>query len=160
MENYTKPIRIWLATRVVALLAVMKPIGILMGNTTPQIGRVIDMEPMERVLLGEKPKIKFSHEYYKLPTSKCATLIICKEIDLESQTEHFKNYDTAFGSEPELYEPLHYPLPKKGNYLLLAFISDTGAFFTTLRRATPQKTKYYESLVGREFEVVIKEVGE
>ena len=41
-----------------------------------------------------------------------------------------------------------YPLPKKGKYMVLCFIADNGAFFTTIRSCYPAiKKTYYELLI-------------
>jgi hypothetical protein len=47
----------------------------------------------------------------------------------------------------------HYPLPKKGKYLLLLFECE-GTVFTTLRRSTPEKMNYYHEKRGMDFELV------
>ena len=55
-----------------------------------------------------------------------------------------------------------YPLPKKGDCLVLLFIGvglafDQGEFFTTVRRSTPDKERYYKGLRGQELIVNIKD---
>jgi hypothetical protein len=130
-----------------------------MGNISPQSGKagVINMDKTERIMLGEKPKIKFSNHYLKLGEMKngaTAKLLVCTQVKLEVMPYCFIEYDTAYPAIRENNKLDHYPLPKKGEYLLLGFVSD-GMFFTTLRRSIPLKKKYYEGLVGREFEVVI-----
>jgi len=51
-----------------------------------------------------------------------------------------------------------YPVPKT-ELLVLIFKIDSD-IFTTCRRWTPQKEKYYRSKIGEEFKIVIKEVKE
>ena len=103
--------------------------------------------------------LKFSHNYLKLPPNwegKKATLLFVREIELEKQTELFLNYDTeyvypAYGREDGM--AANYPLPKKGKYLLLLFECE-GTVFTTLRRSTPEKKRYYMDMQEGEFELV------
>lgn len=102
----------------------------------------------------EKTKeIKFSHNYLKLPlNTKTAKLLYVLSLQLEKQTKEFLQYDTAFFNS-KTKELDHYPLPKKGEYLLLLFFADCGAFFTTLRRKTPEKEKYYMKSIGEIFKI-------
>jgi len=106
----------------------------------------------KRDLLASEPVIKFSHDYMKLPENWEGThahLLIVGEVDLEHQTPFMLNYDTQFRGETGNYD-----LPKKGRFILLGFIHESGAFFTTLRRCTPEKEKYYQGLWGEWFEMV------
>jgi len=55
-----------------------------------------------------------------------------------------------------------YQLPKKGDYLMLIFQKIHGVdftvgenLFTTLRRSTPEKIRYYSGAIGEEFKVEI-----
>lgn len=48
----------------------------------------------------------------------------------------------------------HYELPAKGDYILLLLWANCG-LFTTLRRYTEEKFKYYEKLEGETLEVII-----
>lgn len=63
----------------------------------------------------------------------------------------FIHYDTLFYGE-KLVEQ-HYEL-KEGSYLILLFWSN-GKLFTTIRPHNNQKFKYYFSLIGQEFEIII-----
>ena len=68
----------------------------------------------------------------------------------------FINYDTT------TVEGETYPLPKKGNCLILLFLGDgvtwdAAELFTTVRRSTPEKERYYERLCDHEFIVSIQE---
>jgi hypothetical protein len=97
--------------------------------------------------------IKFSHNYLKLPPNwqgKKATLLFVREIELEKQTSLLIDYDTLYLDRGE---SKHYPLPKKGKYLLLLFECE-GTIFTTLRRSTWQKLNYYNDNIFQEFELV------
>lgn len=98
-------------------------------------------------------KIKFSHRYNKLfysetftGFSKMAMLIEVLTVNLENLSRQFISYDTD-----GLYQ-----LPKKGEYLMLIFTKDEGAnIFTTLRRKTEVKEKYYRSKIGEYFKLEI-----
>lgn len=85
----------------------------------------------ERIMLEvEKPKIRFSHRYWKLDildNPKTAVLTQVKEVNLEDLPEEFKEMDTRFypnGNRVKICGNMcydHFPLPKKGKYLALGF---------------------------------------
>ena len=95
--------------------------------------------------------IKFSHDYYKLAgvssgaPAKLLQVIRCDHRDL---SPHFIEYDTAIKPKG------NYPLPA-GKQLLLIFRCD-GVLFTTVRRWTPEKNRFYINEVGNTFKVEIK----
>jgi hypothetical protein len=61
----------------------------------------------------------------------------------------FIAYDTEI-----LHSHDHYDLPK--TYVLVLFlIADDGKTWTTIRRWTPQKEKYYRSITGQEVKIEI-----
>lgn len=91
--------------------------------------------------------VKFSHNYEKLPPRiKGAVLYAVIPIAIEYQTMQFIGYDTKYvvGGVPNFY-----PLPTKGKYMVLCYLSESGAFFTTIRRYTPNKFGYYHSMIGK-----------
>ena len=95
--------------------------------------------------------IKFSHPYSKLikhDNEYCnrVKLIEVINIKLEDLSKQFIDYDTDGGL---------FNLPKKGDYMMLVFSKDICRqnIFTTLRRRTPEKEKYYRSLIGQWLEV-------
>ena len=94
--------------------------------------------------------IKFSHRYpklYKEVDGVYADEIVLMDvidIKLEKLSEKFLFYDTNFGE---------YKLPKKGDYLMLIFKKTEYDIFTTLRRRTPEKERYYRSKIGEVFEI-------
>jgi len=94
-------------------------------------------------------KIKFSHKYRKLSGVKNNKAILLEVIPVKLENLHkpFLDYDTDNGK---------FILPKLGIYLMLIFISD-GFLFTTIRRSTPEKKKYYDGCIGQEFDVEIAE---
>lgn len=102
-------------------------------------------------------KIKFSHAYKKLLNEHndvidTATLINVISVELSTLPKCFVDYDTE-----GIFE-----LPPKGIYLMLIFLKpQEGDFccasniFTTLRRLTPEKHKYYSDAIGEDFEIII-----
>jgi hypothetical protein len=103
------------------------------------------------------PQIKFSHKYQKILNShndviETATLLQVSIINLEDLSKEFLNYDTDNGV---------YELPKRGKYLMLIFLKEHEDYttdlnlFTTLRRHTPEKHKFYMSQIGKVFKVMV-----
>ena len=107
------------------------------------------------------PQINFGYEYDKLKEYRVidtetgdmdlfiaqdAYLIGVFPVKLEKLHKSFIAYDTDYGI---------YKLPKKGKALMLLFQKNDYDCFTTLRRETPQKLKYYKSLTGQKFDIII-----
>ena len=85
-----------------------------------------------------------------------STVRLIEVIDTKFEMLHksFVDYDT------KIYNGGFYDLPKSGDCLILLLVGkglafDTGELFTTVRPATPAKTKYYKSLCGKELTVKI-----
>jgi hypothetical protein len=108
-------------------------------------------------------QIKFSHKYDKMVNNyynlipKTAFLM---EVFIVSSNELYKDfieYDTMyFNGEKCRFE--YYELPK-GKVLILflkSSISNETMIWTTIRRFTEQKYKYYNKARGEEFEIVIE----
>jgi hypothetical protein len=98
-------------------------------------------------------KIKFSHKYPKLHGQRTARLFAVEVRDLDDLHKDFVEYDTFYE-----YGPMgrrHYDLPK-GSLLVLVFIGDKLIPFTTVRRSTPEKDRYYREAIGKTFDVVIE----
>ena len=104
------------------------------------------------------PSIKFSHKYNKLGTTldnivSIATLIEVVVVELSNLSKQFIAYD-AEGK---------FPLPSSGAYMMLLFKkpgridSDTTDLFTTMRRYTFEKEKFYRENIGQVFDVKIIE---
>jgi hypothetical protein len=103
--------------------------------------------------------IKFSHIYTKLldehnDVIEYATLIDVRHVELQSLHQKFKDYDTDNGL---------YQLPAKGVYLVLTFLKPPESegtcaanLFTTLRRSTVSKDKYYYDAIGETFLIDIQ----
>lgn len=108
-------------------------------------------------------QIKFSHTYLKMSyvgingNSK-AELLQALAVDDKDLSDAFIRYDTEFADIPSIsgkitgYQRGCYELPK-GKLILLIFKNSHG-IFTTIRRWTPEKWKYYKGNEGSEFEVV------
>jgi hypothetical protein len=114
-----------------------------------------------KVEIEKLPKIKFSHCYNKLlipgtmEPVQHATLLQVISVPLDHLSKEFLAYDTDNGKYALKYDSL---------YMMLIFKKPLGDLFTTLRtqfgpvgyRQKPEnKLPYYQSLVGKVFEVVI-----
>ena len=102
-------------------------------------------------------QIKFSHCYPKLHGQKQARLVDIELYDRADMTDKFIEYDTRYYTDylmPSLDG--HYPLPS-GRYMILLFQGDERIPFTTVRRFTDEKYRYYHSNIGKIFDIVITE---
>jgi hypothetical protein len=104
--------------------------------------------------------IKFCHRYTKLPNrvqhGSIVKLIEVLNSRFEDLHPAFIDYDTA------VINDIDYPLPKKGDCLVLLFISDgvtwdAAELFTTVRRATPENERYHKGQRGEQMIVEIVE---
>jgi len=98
------------------------------------------------------PKIKFLHDYWKLHNIAKRTPVILLQVfvvDKKDLSPDFVEYDTAIHPEG------HYKLPN-GKLIVLLFYQGM-VLFTTIRRWTPEKERYYTSQMGETFEVVIED---
>lgn len=91
-------------------------------------------------------QIKFSHSYPKLHDQKSALLVAVELRGRSDFSEKFIEYDTAFNGG-------HYPLPP-AQYMVLVFLGNELIPFTTVRRWTEEKFRYYHSAIGQTFEIV------
>lgn len=103
--------------------------------------------------------IDFSHQYMKMPhnvtNNSVVKLIEVLNSRFEDLHESFIEYD-AKTDKGDMY-----PLPKNGDCLILLLLGDglafdQGALFTTVRRSTPDKKRYYKGLRGQELIVKIQ----
>ena len=114
--------------------------------------------------MSDLPKIKFSHKYCKMPddlNGDTELLAVVKK-NRRDLKDDFVEYDTQyegndFDESNENYE--NYPLPHGDILILFLFTSwDEGScVWTTIRRSTPEKDKYYTSLVGMMVQPIIVE---
>ena len=106
------------------------------------------------------PVIKFSHIYNKMPRDyQYSKLLQVLPIKLEDLSQEFLKYDTSYldGGEEK-----QYPLPERGNYmiLLLQAGSGYGQLWTTIRSQwgkSGNKLEYYRGKVGEVLECQIVE---
>jgi|SRR3954469_23739426 hypothetical protein len=89
--------------------------------------------------------IKFSHRYTKIPYTDKALLLDVFKSHYRDLSNTFIAYDTEILATHD-----HYLLPKT-DLLILLLQADNGQVFTTTRRWTRQKERYYRSLRGQEF---------
>jgi len=109
----------------------------------------------------KKPKIKFSHIYDKMPQSffdpqpPTTILAFVSKVQFKDLPQRFIDYDTMYDDENGNFQ--HYKLPKT-ELIILGLLTGYNELWTTIRRYTPDKMGYYASSVGKEVEIVIKEV--
>jgi hypothetical protein len=112
-----------------------------------------------------KPRIKFSHDYFKLKGVNKATLLSVRKVDdLKCLSADFLNYDTKYWNKTKKTSEF-YPLEYSKSHLILFFYAEdksnrselVGHIFTTIRRWYPQKEAYYNLLIGEEFDVIVGE---
>jgi len=108
-------------------------------------------------------KIKFSHDYMKMPHSddyRETSLMEVLTASTEDLAEGFIEYDTTYYERNgSVLIKQNYPLPK-GKVLILILNSPYAfkyVLWTTVRRWTPEKEKYYRSIRGQNVEIVIEE---
>lgn len=101
-------------------------------------------------------KLKFSHDYTKLPPNWEGTQAMLIGVQYISDMERFKRRlpqliraDTEFRGENGSYE-----LNFKEGILLTFFHLSSARFFTTIRRFTETKYEYYEGEQQEMFELV------
>jgi hypothetical protein len=96
--------------------------------------------------------IKFSHRYRKMPRDFQKSLLLeVLPIKLEDLSYHFLHYDTLY-SDYQM-EDCNYPLPPKGDYMILLLQSGegNGQLWTTIRSQWGKignKLEYYRGLIG------------
>ena len=96
--------------------------------------------------------IKFSHDYFKLPVvweGTCAVLLgvsYYQMSTLKLRLPQLIEYDTRFRGEEGSY-----PLDFEDGIVLVFFHLNTSTLFTTIRRHTPDKFRYYKDSVSETF---------
>jgi len=101
-------------------------------------------------------KIKFSDDYEKLPkiwqNTKATLLSIVAPIDIEelkNTLPAFITYDTKYRLTDGVYD-----LNFKTGIILILIHHNTGIPFTTIRRYTTQKYRYYHDQIGETFQII------
>jgi len=89
--------------------------------------------------------IKFSHEYNKFPPDDDPSILLgVFTVPVRSLSESFILYDTT------TTDGSRYSLPKSGDVLVLLLYQEcNNHLWTTVRRQTPEKERYYRSLIGQ-----------
>ena len=102
-------------------------------------------------------KIKFSHEYFKMPLeardrrdrsyiiSECVT-------DINKLPKAFLDFDTLYFDNGITTA---YPLDFKTGIIITIYTN--GKIWTTIRRWTPEKERYYMGMIGQEVGIEITE---
>lgn len=99
-------------------------------------------------------KIKFSHKYFKMPkpiasrSCNSAMLLAVLNTTKDQLKEEFIHYDTLAVTGDK------YELPE-GRLMVLLLLS--SELWTTVRRWSPEKEKYYKSKIGEIFEIEISD---
>ena len=94
-------------------------------------------------------RIKFSHEYHKMPLNYTPSrLIQTLLIDRSEMSDQFVAYDTL-NLNDEMYK-----LPK-GKLIVLLLLTTDRCLWTTIRRYTQSKWDYYHSQIGVLFDIVV-----
>jgi len=105
--------------------------------------------------MAKKNEIKFSHQYSKLHGQVRATLLdVTDAIASDSLHNEFVTIDTEYRPDTQSVE--YYPLPK-GLVVVLTFSGNKKIPFTTIRRGTAKALTKYQSLIGKEFDLVIED---
>lgn len=110
--------------------------------------------------------IKFSYPYDKMPAGYyLSKLLDVIPIKLEDLSQEFLKYDTLIEGDE------YYKLPAKGDYIILMLrstairddngdLQEASQLWTTIRRRTPEKEKYYRGLIGEVLECKITQDGQ
>lgn len=107
------------------------------------------------------PVIKFSHRYEKMPETDDSTSLMAVFVaDTKEFGELFTKYDTLYfkKSFSRMENGVGYYSLPKGKVLVLLFMTGyPGKVWTTIRRWTPAKEKYYRGIVGQDVKILIEE---
>lgn len=98
------------------------------------------------------PVIIFSHHYKKMPAGVAT---FCESFVCGIEVTHYNDLTPDFIKQDTEYEGGFYPLPK-GKLLVITIFTE-GVKWTTVRRWTEKKEKYYIGLLGKEVHIIIEE---
>jgi hypothetical protein len=104
------------------------------------------------------PKIKFSHDYHKLPFNCNGTQATLIGVTYHDNIQRIKNshpqfieYDTRIRCKGTKHFPIDFE-----DALVLTFIHiNSGLPFTTIRRYTTEKYEYYKGKLWETFDIEI-----
>ncbi|WP_320130283.1 hypothetical protein [uncultured Sphaerochaeta sp.] len=94
-------------------------------------------------------KIGFSHDYPKLHGQTSARLLAVEPITIDDNTpKALLDYDTTTldGNKYHLAD---------GEYIQLIFLGNLRIPFCTIRRQTYEKIKFYQAVIGQEFDIYV-----
>jgi hypothetical protein len=101
-------------------------------------------------------QIKFSYEYEKfanIHTDRPVKLVLMLKSNLSDLSKSFIEYDTCIYDSVDFEtQNEYYKLTSREN-LVLFFVDCDYNLFSTVRRFTEDKEKYYRSKIGKEFEI-------
>lgn len=96
--------------------------------------------------------IKFSHVYTKMPPNPDPSMLTeVFPVQVSDLSKEFVVYDTTIKNGGQ------YKLPN-GRVLVLLLKTSEDQIWTTIRRFTTTKCKYYRESRGKRFNIVVKEV--
>lgn len=98
-------------------------------------------------------KMKFSHDYDKLPENWIGSEAILLSVQDVGSMESFKVRNPKFiEADTKIRDSDdHYPLNFEHGIILYFRHVKSGVLFTTIRRYTESKDSYYRSLIGESF---------
>lgn len=105
------------------------------------------------------PTIKFSHRYFKMPNleyDKFHYLIGASVIHYKDLPKLFIDYDTIY-YDNETKNATYYELPKTVLIVLTLFSGNSMTVWTTVRRYTEEKYRYYQKLIGQRVRIEVSE---
>lgn len=91
--------------------------------------------------------ISFSHEYVKLYHQQHAILIAMFKTTKSKLSDMLMSYDAIY---IENNEKKYFDIPD-GDLIYLLFLGDFNIPFSTIRKYTPKKYKYYEACLRQKF---------
>ena len=123
---------------------------------------------------GNMNILKFSHDYHKFPFQlgdmDRVVLLEVLIADTKDLHESFIKYDTEIQihqdpASDNIVPMKYYKLPSgkviililKVTHLIWDILKESNAIFTTIRRWTPEKERYYKSIRGQEVKIEVKE---
>ena len=106
-------------------------------------------------------EIKFSHRYKKMP----ADVELYESFVRSVEIKHYNDLTSEFIKYDTEYDGGFYPLPKTKLLIVVIWsgrkISETereATEWTTVRRWTLEKERWYKSLIDKEVNIIIKQI--
>lgn len=102
-----------------------------------------------KIRINKMNIIKFSHRYKKMP----AGVEHCESFVCDVQVQHYCTLPEAFIKYDTEFDGGFYKLPNT-KLLIITIITDNEKW-TTVRRYTSEKEKWYRSLIGKNVKIII-----